>query len=198
MTAEDFDVDYIFITHEHADHYDSDMLSELIPLINPKIFAPIECEKAMKSMGLDMSNFTLVREGYSLSFDEFSVLPVPADHGELAPDALGFVFDFKFTKLYYSGDTAYSPEKLDLPIKLTPEIAILPINGEYGNLNSVEAVKLAKDLKANVVIPCHYWTFVEHGSNPLEFKKLMEKEYPECKALFMALGEGYIYEADDK
>ena len=31
-----------------------------------------------------------------------------ADHGEFCNDAMGFIFDFGFAKVYYSGDTCYN------------------------------------------------------------------------------------------
>lgn len=65
--------------------------------------------------------------------------------------------------------------KLKKVYEIKPEIALLPINGEYGNLDSNDAAKLGADIGSKVIIPCHYWTFIEHGSYPLQLKKAAEK-----------------------
>lgn len=193
IMAGEMEVDYLFVSHEHADHFDTDALMELADNKCLQIFGPVECERIAKEMGVAPEQFFLLEEEKPLDFGEFTLLPVIADHGNLSSDALGFIFDFRFVKIYFSGDTGYSPEKLKVPMGIKPEIALLPINGEFGNLNSREAVLLARDLGTKMVIPCHFWTFVEHGSNPLELKKIMEQELPECKLHFLAQGEGCIY-----
>lgn len=35
------------------------------------------------------------------------------DHGALAPEALGFIWDFRFSRLYYAGDTALTLSRLN-------------------------------------------------------------------------------------
>ena len=194
MPTDEFDADYLFISHEHPDHFDDDLIEQLKEKNHLKIFGPRKCEEKAVELGINKARFSRLEEGKDVDFGEFLLVPVKADHGELSPEALGFIFDFGFVKVYFAGDTAYSPDQLKKAYEMKPEIALLPINGEYGNLNSEDAVKMAKGIGANVLIPCHYWTFVEHGSCPIELKKIMEKEMPEIKLAFLAQGEGYIYE----
>jgi L-ascorbate 6-phosphate lactonase len=73
------------------------------------------------------------------------------------------------------------------------DIVVPPINGMYGNLNGVEAARLAADCGAQVAIPCHFWTFAEHGGNPAEFMDACKLYAPTARALLMAHGEHYIY-----
>jgi len=193
LSLDELDPDYLFVSHEHPDHFDEDLIEKLKGRSQLKILGPVECKKRAMEIGINAAQFTLLEENKPVDFGEFTMLPVKADHGELSPDALGFVFDFGFVKVYFAGDTAYSPDIMKRVLEMRPEIAILPINGEYGNLNSLEAAQLARDIGCKVVVPCHYWTFVEHGSNPLEFKMIMERDLPECKLEFLALGECYVY-----
>lgn len=193
LSADKMDVDYLFVSHEHPDHFDTDMLQELKRKNQLKIFGPVECERMAMEIGIQPEGFTLLEENQLVDFGEFTLLPVKADHGELSTDALGFIFDFGFVRVYFAGDTAYSPDKLKRVFESKPEIVLIPINGEYGNLDSAQAARLVKDIGAKVVIPYHYWTFAEHGSNPLEFKRIVEKEMTEIKLVFLTQGEGYIY-----
>jgi L-ascorbate metabolism protein UlaG (beta-lactamase superfamily) len=52
------------------------------------------------------------------------------------------------------------------------DLALLPINGRdpgrgvAGNLTGVEAVELARDIRASLVIPCHYEMFAFNTASP--------------------------------
>jgi L-ascorbate 6-phosphate lactonase len=194
LPPEELETDYLFLSHDHPDHFDADLMELLKYKGNIGIFGPESCRKAVENAGIPSDRFTLLREGQIEKLGEFSVIPVKADHGELAPDAQGFVFDFGFAKVYFAGDTAYSPDKLRKVFEIRPEIALLPINGEYGNLNAAEAVKLSGEIGAKVLIPCHFWTFIEHGALPVELKRAMEQQASAAEILILAQGEGYLYE----
>ena len=67
---------------------------------------------------------------------------------------------------------------------------IAPINGTYGNMNSMDVVKLAEVLNPSVTIPCHYGMFASHGGDLKQFYDLMnEKQLPH---LIMQQGEQYM------
>lgn len=193
LPPEELETDYLFISHEHGDHLDEDLFKMLNTNEAIRILGPESCRKPVKEAGIPPDRFTLLVENQSMDFGEFKVLPVKADHGDLTPSALGFIFDFGFAKVYFAGDTAYSPDKLRKVFEIRPEIALLPINGEYGNLNSAEAIKLAEEIGAKVLIPCHYWTFIEHGAFPIELKREADRQNAAVKPIILAQGEGYLY-----
>lgn len=61
-----------------------------------------------------------------------------------------------------------------------PQLAILPINGAYGNLDPVEAACYAKIIKSGITMPCHFWTFIEYDfGSPRNFIEAMKEIYPE-------------------
>ena len=134
--------------------------------------------------------------GDELQFDNLYLKAVYADHGDLVPDAIGFLLEIEGKKLYFAGDTAYRPDKLKAVIDFKPEIAILPINGAYGNLNAIEAAQMAKQLCVRYVIPCHFWTFKEHyaeNGDPFTFSKEMQIYAPECHPIFLPQGGTFFY-----
>ncbi len=114
-----------------------------------------------------------------------------AQHGDLSPEAMGFLFDFGFIRIYYSGDTAYDLPMLAPALKARPELVLLPINGAYGNLNAVEAAKLANNLGAKVCIPHHFWTFSIHLGSPQEFIGAMAEYAPGCELHMLTPGEPF-------
>ena len=74
------------------------------------------------------------------------------------------------------------------------DVMIAPINGAFGNMNSVEACRLAGLVKPKIVIPVHFWMFVEHNGNPAEFLKEAQKLSVGIKPLILAPGEKFVYQ----
>lgn len=73
------------------------------------------------------------------------------------------------------------------------DILILPINGEYGNMNERDAAMLAAQTKAKITIPCHFWTFARHQGSPHDFQMEMNYVAPDLYSYIMAQGECIIY-----
>jgi len=194
LNIEELKIDYIITSHEHPDHFDFDA----IPLImknnsNCILIGPASCIKHSIEMGIDNKKLMLISEDEIKNFDDFKIKGVFCNHGELAKDALGYILYFNDIKVYFAGDTAYSPEKMSSIIKEKPRIAILPINGAYGNLNPIEATFYAKIIKSEITIPCHFWTFIEHDfGSPREFMEAMKKFYPEGEVKILKYGESFM------
>ena len=70
---------------------------------------------------------------------------------------------------------------------------IAPINGAFGNMNSAEACRLAGIVKPEILIPAHFWMFVEHNGDPAEFLEEAKKMPAGIKSLVMAPGEKFVY-----
>ena len=73
------------------------------------------------------------------------------------------------------------------------DVLIVPINGEYGNMNALEAVELVNLVKPKLTIPSHFWTFIRHGSEPYMFDREMRLEANDCPFYFMCQGEGIVW-----
>jgi L-ascorbate 6-phosphate lactonase len=192
----EIDIDYLFSSHEHGDHLDGDAIYELMDNEKTMLFANKESMKIVNEAGVSPDKVHLLEKEMLINFDEFKVIVTRADHGEICIDALGFIFDFGFIRIYYSGDTCYNKEVLKEAIKSQPHIALLPINGAYGNLNAQDAAKLANDMKSKVCIPHHFWTFPLHKGekgDPIDAMESFPKYAPLCKLVLLSPGEAFIY-----
>lgn len=189
--ASELDLDVLFISHEHKDHFDVDAVQDLV---NGKTQVYTNCVVAaqMEEMGFNKNQLHVMKKGVWEEMDGFRTLPVDCDHGALAPEALGLIIDFGFAKLYYAGDTALTLDRLTVPMEMHPELAILPINGAFGNLNGIEAAKYAGMLKCKTCIPCHFWTFPLHHGDPQEIIDNIESEAPGCELELLTQGECYL------
>ena len=193
IAPEDVDADYVVSTHSHQDHLDVDALPGMLQ--NPCIHfigAP-DCEQLYRDAGIPENRYTIIHQGETLQIDDIRLTGVYADHGELAPEALGVLFNFDGIKIWQVGDSAYRPDQWEPLLEMDIDILIPPINGAFGNMNAEEAAKLASDLKAKVVIPCHFWMFPLHFGNPAEFLEACKEFAPQSKPLIMTQGELFVY-----
>ena len=189
-------IDYLFTSHEHGDHFDVEAIKELVKDKRMAMYANAESIKGAAEAGIPRDRIRLMSKDMTLDFDEFKLITTTADHGELCKDALGFIIDFGFVRIYYSGDTAYNKAVLQKAIDLKPQVALLPINGAFGNLNAEEAAKLANDLNSKVCLPHHFWPFPLHGGemgSPMDAIQQFPKHAPNCALKMLYPGEAYIY-----
>ena len=184
--------DMLFISHEHADHCEIDSLPGL--LINPEslCYTNSASIKEAASNNIPTDKFHEIKRGGIINFDEFKFSAVDCDHGTQSPEAMGFIFDFGFVSVYYSGDTSYNKERLADVITRGVDVALLPINGAFGNLNAQDAARYAGDLGAKLCIPHHFWTFPGHEGplgNPKDAIEFFPKYAPGCILRLCTPGE---------
>lgn len=189
--AGELDLDVLIMSHEHNDHFDVDSMKDLIKE-KTQVYTNCVVAAQLEQMGFDMSRVHVAKKGTSIEVGEFVLHTVDCDHGPFTPEALGFILDFGFSKLYYAGDTSLSLDRLEVPLKVQPEVAILPINGAYGNLDGLQASKYAGMLKCKACIPCHFWNFPLHHGDPQDIIDHIEEDAPECELVLLCQGEHYI------
>jgi L-ascorbate metabolism protein UlaG (beta-lactamase superfamily) len=124
--------------------------------------------------------------GKSASAAGFRLTGVPAAHETIDRDEagrckqLGYVIEFGPWTIYHSGDTVMYEGMTDTLKQWPIDVALLPINGRAparrvaGNLSGAEAATLAKDIRAGVVIPCHFDMFEFNTATPAEFRRTAE------------------------
>ena len=178
-------IDVVTSSHNHTDHLDRETLVPLLK-VNPKVELIIA--EANREFVANRLNITAelprgLKAGQHTSVAGFKIHAVPAAHNELEKDQwgnhkfLGYVVEAGPWVIYHSGDTLRY-EGMAERLRCWPiDVALLPINGDRperqvaGNLNTVEAAQLARDLEARLVIPCHYDMFEFNTASPDEFVK---------------------------
>ena len=193
-TAAEAKADLILCTHEHPDHMDPDALPILSQHSRTQFAGPIECMKEFERCGIASDRCHLLEEGASLVIGDVQIHAVYSDHGEFAPDALGVVVNFGGIRVYHTGDTAYRPEQFRPALGLHPEILIPCINGRFGNMDAHEAALLTQLAAPRVVIPSHFWMFVEQNGDPGLFLEQCKELAPQTKTELMKPGGELIFE----
>jgi L-ascorbate metabolism protein UlaG (beta-lactamase superfamily) len=143
--------DYIFVTHEHADHYDAAALKTLsadktLPVMNKR------CAD-MYGSGKVMAN------GDKLQLADVSVEAVPAYNSTVGREQFhpkgrdnGYILTIDGLRIYIAGDTEDIPEMAQIK---DIDIAFLPCNQPY-TMTPDQLVRAAKVIKPKVLFPYHY------------------------------------------
>ncbi len=193
ITAEEVEADLVVSTHSHADHFDADAVAILARSPRVHFLGAPDCQVEYEKLGLSPDRYTVFHERETLRFGDLSLTGVYADHGELAPDALGVLLTVGDVRVWQVGDTAYRPDRWQDLFDLGIDVIVPPINGAYGNLDGVEAARLARDAGAKVAIPCHFWMFAEHHGDPAQFMDACRELAPDVEPHLMSQGELFVY-----
>jgi L-ascorbate metabolism protein UlaG (beta-lactamase superfamily) len=183
-------IDIVTSSHNHTDHLDAETL---IPVLknNPGIHFVIP--EANRSFVADRVQCAIdfptgLNDGQSIPIGDFTFHGIPAKHNEIERDEagnckyMGYVIQFGQWCIYHSGDTLLFDELPDLLRSFSVDLTLLPINGNdlarrvAGNLDSREAVYLAKMIGARCVIPCHYDMFAFNTADVQDFITIAEQE----------------------
>ena len=143
---------YIFVTHEHFDHFDSMALTELrrnytVVYTNNNVYAQWGSSYAMSNG--DKAEVC----------DDITVEAVPAYNTTPGREKFhpkgrdnGYILTIEDLRIYVAGDTEDIPEMAELK---DIDIAFLPCNQPY-TMTPEQLVKAAKVIKPKVLFPYHY------------------------------------------
>lgn len=179
-------IDVVTSSHNHTDHLDAETL---LPMIkeNPdlKLIVP-EANREFVTQRLQTDNsFPIgLDEGICTTVKGFTFTGVPAAHEEIERDDVGrckymsYLIQFGQWTVYHSGDTLVYENMATILKPFNVDVALLPINGRAperrvaGNMNAQEAVQLAKQIEATMVIPHHYNMFTFNTEDPDKFARI--------------------------
>ena len=142
---------YIFVTHEHGDHYDAKSIKQLTGE-KTQLVMNKRCAD-MYGSGRAMAN------GDKLQLKDVSVEAVPAyniteGHTQFHPKGRdnGYILTIDGLRIYIAGDTEDIPEMSQIK---DIDIAFLPCNQPY-TMTPDQLVRAAKVIKPKVLFPYHY------------------------------------------
>ena len=203
-------VDAVLQSHNHYDHLDLYTVKKLGN--KPKYFVPLKLGQWFHDRKI--TNYVEMDWWDALMFNGIRIVSVPTQHfsGRSMRDRnktlwSGWVLETRHGKIFFSGDTGYSPHFREIREKLGKmRVALLPI-GAYQprwlmktvHMDPPEALLAHKDLQAEQSIAIHWGTFKltdePLGEPPLYLEKVMKEAYmSEDSFLVMRFGETRIFE----
>lgn len=163
------DADYIFITHDHYDHFDYSSIKNVINE-STMLIVPACLEEKVKEI---TNNYTIVYpscnyEIATLHFDTVPSYNIGKSFHLKEMNYVGYIVNIKNNKVYVMGDTDVIDEIKDISC----DICFVPIGGTY-TMNYKEASNYINMINPKEVIPIHYGSIVGNKDLGLKFSELV-------------------------
>ncbi|MBR1506750.1 MAG: MBL fold metallo-hydrolase [Eubacterium sp.] len=174
IDEENHDADFIFITHDHYDHYSLESINKILQRETAFIVPIAMDKKVRKSTPVGINNPVEPGKSYEVNGLSFETV---AMYNKLKPfhpkksGWCGYIIDVSGTRIYIAGDI----DDIDEAKAVKCDIAMIPIGGFY-TMNYKEGAGLINTMKPQVAIPTHYGTAVGSPSDGESFAKLVDKD----------------------
>ncbi|HJJ04910.1 MAG TPA: MBL fold metallo-hydrolase [Clostridiaceae bacterium] len=175
------DADYIFITHNHYDHFSEEDIKKVKN--NETIIIIIEdlYTNTLK-LGFNGMNIITVKpnENYQVEGIKFSTIPAYNTNKTFHPKEnnwVGYIIELEGSKYYIAGDTDITEENK----KVKCDVAFVPVGGTY-TMDFKEAAHLINEIKPKIAVPIHYGSIVGTIQDATDFVKLL---HPNIKGIIL-------------
>ena len=217
--AEATGIDLVLITHEHIDHFDAEAVPAIAAASPGALFVvPTPIVDMVTEVGVPPDRVVGAQPGDRLELAGFAIHPVPARHGVTMDDAygfgeelsgglvrfLGYVVDAGGVRLYHAGDTIHYAGMEKRLADMRIDLAMLPINGRdpdresrnlVGNLDEREAAWLAREIRADLLVPMHYDLFARNRGYPALLVHSIERDHPGVPVYVPGRDRPFVYTA---
>lgn len=170
------DADYIFITHEHYDHFDVKSILNIMTDKTIFIYPKTINDKVRNELELDNSNVIMVEPNETIKLEEgievdiINAYNINKQFHEKNRKWVGYVLYVNGTSYYIAGDT----DLIDEAKQIKCDVLLIPIGGTY-TMDVNEAVELVNIIKPKIVIPTHYGSIVGDKNLGKKFISLINK-----------------------
>ena len=166
------DADYIFLTHDHYDHFSPNDIKRIVKRDTVLIF-PKRMELVMKQVASSNTKIPVlpakIYDAGELGFETVaSYNKWKPFHLKIARNC-GYIIKVNQTRIYIPGDMDVVKEAKAVKC----DIAMLPVGGFY-TMNYKEAAELVNIIKPKVAIPTHYGKVAGKDTDGLDFAKLVD------------------------
>ena len=175
------DADYIFITHNHYDHFSEEDIkkvknNETIIIITEDLYT-----NTLK-LGFNGMNIITVKpnENYQVEGIKFSTIPAYNTNKTFHPKEnnwVGYIIELEGSKYYIAGDTDITDENK----KVKCDVAFVPVGGTY-TMDFKETAHLINEIKPKIAVPIHYGSIVGTKQDATDFVKLL---HPNIKGIIL-------------
>lgn len=167
------DADYVFITHDHFDHF------------SPEDIEKVSCDKTVLVVPEKMRDKVLqeadetrgiipVKPDAPYDINGFSFETVPA-YNRLKPfhpktaGWVGYIFCLDGKRIYVAGDTDATPDAR----KVRCDVALVPVGGTY-TMNASQAAELVNTIRPAAAIPTHYGSVAGSAADAESFREKVD------------------------
>jgi L-ascorbate metabolism protein UlaG (beta-lactamase superfamily) len=186
VKARDFKTaDAILITHEHYDHLDQSLVSELQKLTDCTVIAdPTSTKKLRNSIPSEKLQET--RPGSEVNVGEVSVKTEMCNHPPAATPVSFIITSEDGLKVFHTADSLPFPEMATISEREKLDVVFCTVGIAPGT-SPQTGVEIAKLTKPKVAVPYHTGSQEEQR----KFAELLKKELPKTTCLVPETGKIY-------
>ena len=168
------DADYIFITHEHYDHFSPEDIMKIIKNDTIIISVPSVIKKS-EDLQLDSEKRIEVKPNEKYKLNDLNFETTVA-YNRFKPfhskgkEWVGYIITLNGIAYYIAGDT----DELEELKNIKCDVALVPVGGTY-TMNFKEAADLVNCINPKVAIPTHYGSVVGKKEDADNFEKLVNE-----------------------
>ena len=164
------DAAYIFVTHDHYDHFSPDDIVRICS-DNTILIVPEKMENQAREAALPVKEIRTVKPGEAQEINGLLFETVPSYNEKKAfhpknAGWTGYILRTDGQRIYVAGDTDATREAR----KVKCDIALVPIGGTY-TMDAEEAADLINDISPAIAIPTHYGSIVGKRSDEEVFAR---------------------------
>jgi len=187
--------DWVFGSHDHADHIDPYALDGICKA-SPK--ARFVCSRVAKAhlleIGIPEERIVALDGNLCHVEPDLRITAIPAQHEFFDRDPvlgypyLSYVVETQGITVHHAGDTLRYDGLIARLREWSFDIMFVPINGRdaerlarncIGNMTYQEAVDLVGELKPRLAVPGHYEMFDGNTEDPQKFARYMDVKFPD-------------------
>ena len=144
--------DYLFVTHEHRDHFDKEAI-DLLSKESTRIVLNARCTE-MLGRGEAMKNYDQLHLADGIRVEALPAYNTTEGRTQFHPKGRdnGYVLTLDGLRIYIAGDTEDIPEMGDIH---DIDIAFLPCNQPY-TMTTEQIARAARLIRPRVLFPYHY------------------------------------------
>lgn len=155
-------LDYLFITHEHNDHFHDKTADVLSRESGCRFILPESCIEKADSLCISDDRRVIARPGQPFILNEIGVEPVRALHGHIKNSVYkganlkdcGYILNLGGWRIYQPGDTVLLHEHLEMY-----NIDILFVSPTEHNTQVLNSLTMIEAINPACIIPQHFDTY---------------------------------------
>lgn len=168
------DADFIFITHDHYDHYSEEDINKVVNN-DTIIVVPDGLITKLMQIGINKDKIIVVEPNkkYSVKGINFETVPAYNINKKFHPKEngwVGYLINLNNTVYYIAGDTDFTEENR----KVKCDVALVPVGGTY-TMDYKEAATLINEIKPQIAVPIHYGSIVGTKQDAINFTQFLNK-----------------------
>jgi len=178
-------IDAILISHEHYDHLDQSLVSEIHKLTRCMVVADPTSARRLENI-IPSEKLHELRSGSEVKIGEVSVKAEKSNHPPAATPISFIITSEDGVKVFHTADSLPFPEMATIGEREKPDVVFCTV-GIAPGASPETGVDIAKLVKPKVAVPYHTGSIADQR----RFAEILKKEMPKVTCLIPEVGKIY-------